>query len=126
MINGTQTSEISKISEIFRETHDLKIVAIQKSNFIKSGFYRENELVLECNAFGVLRLYIFSDIFLFKFCQKLSAYEKNRNEQSFDEKKFNASISGWKGHACQANTYRLRSALEEKFATLEMDLVDFY
>jgi hypothetical protein len=24
--------------------HDLKIVAIQKSNFIKSGFYRENEL----------------------------------------------------------------------------------
>ncbi|MBD3290859.1 RNA-dependent DNA polymerase [candidate division KSB1 bacterium] len=59
-----------------------------------------------------------------KFCQKLSAYEKNRNEQSFDEKRFKASISGWKGHACQANTYRLRSALEEKFAGLEMDLVD--
>ena len=56
--------------------------------------------------------------------QKLSAKLERMEEFQRVVSLFTASIQGWKGHAVQANTFRLRQGLEGKFFKLDLLLTD--
>lgn len=60
-----------------------------------------------------------------RFCQRLKRLEWELEARTITGKQFNASINGWRGHACQADTFRLRQDLEEKFEHLELNLIVF-
>ena len=60
-----------------------------------------------------------------RFCKKMKRFEHRLNNGEMDQKRVTSSIQGWKGHACQADTFRLRKDLEEKFSYLDLELTDF-
>ena len=57
-----------------------------------------------------------------RFCQRMKRMERELKTKEITEKRFNASIAGWLGHACQANTFRLRQDLEKRYGHLELNL----
>lgn len=59
-----------------------------------------------------------------RFCQRLPRLAQRLDAGDITQKRYNASIQGWKGHAVQANTFRLRQGLEGKFFDLELLLTD--
>ena len=59
-----------------------------------------------------------------RFCQRLPRLAQMLDAGDITQKRYNASIQGWKGHAVQANTFRLRQGLEGKFFKLDLLLTD--
>lgn len=59
-----------------------------------------------------------------RFCRRLAEIEKNAAREPDALMSFAGSIAGWRGHACQADTWRLRTALQSRFAHLGYSLVD--
>ncbi|HEX9974127.1 MAG TPA: reverse transcriptase domain-containing protein [bacterium] len=59
-----------------------------------------------------------------RFSQRLPRLIHQLNAGDITRKRYNASIQGWKGHAVQANTFRLRQGLEGKFFELGLLLTD--
>jgi retron-type reverse transcriptase len=59
-----------------------------------------------------------------RFCQQLPWLVQQLDAGDITRKRYNASIQGWKGHAVQANSFRLRQGLEGKFFELELLLTD--
>jgi hypothetical protein len=57
-----------------------------------------------------------------RFCQRLPQLAQQLDAGDITRKRYNASIQGWKGHAVQANTFRLRQRLEGKFFELGINL----
>lgn len=57
-----------------------------------------------------------------RFTQRLKKMEKYLENGDMTRKEFQDSIGGWHGHACQANTFRLRLDLEKKFSKMKVKL----
>lgn len=60
-----------------------------------------------------------------RFCQRLKRLERQLSQGQIDRKRLEASIQGWYGHACQADTFRLRRDLQEKFSHLNLKLTGY-
>lgn len=59
-----------------------------------------------------------------RFSQRLPRLAQMLDAGDITQKRYNASIQGWKGHAVQANTFRLRQGLEGRFFELGINLTD--
>jgi hypothetical protein len=59
-----------------------------------------------------------------RFRRRLKTGHRRSLEEPAFEESFRASIAGWKGHALQADTYRLRKRLEERFQDMNLRLAD--
>ncbi|MDZ7319586.1 MAG: reverse transcriptase/maturase family protein [candidate division KSB1 bacterium] len=59
-----------------------------------------------------------------RFSQRLPRLIQQLDAGDITQKRFNASIQGWKGHAVQANTIRLRQAFERKYFEAGLLLTD--
>jgi retron-type reverse transcriptase len=59
-----------------------------------------------------------------RFCQRLPRLAQQLDAGDITQKRYNAGIQGWKGHAVQADTFRLRQGLEGKFFELGILLTD--
>ena len=59
-----------------------------------------------------------------RFSKRLPRLVQQLDAGDISQKRFNASIQGWKGHAVQANTFRLRQGLEGKFFEWSILLTD--
>ena len=58
-----------------------------------------------------------------RFCKRIKRLETDLERHAITQNRFKASIAGWKGHAEQANTYRLRKSLEKKYTHCRIKLL---
>ncbi|MBN2443827.1 MAG: RNA-dependent DNA polymerase [Spirochaetales bacterium] len=58
-----------------------------------------------------------------RFCKRIKRMERDVRKKKITLKRFAAGIAGWKGHAEQANTYRLREGLIRKYTQSGISLL---
>lgn len=59
-----------------------------------------------------------------RFTKRLKKRYTKLQDGRITRKEFEAGINGWRGHAMQADTWRLRKELEKKFASFEIQLTE--